>query len=209
MPAVSQRDYKLSNALYLGDLEVMEVQLSAERRDMIKRAIMQYGVVSVGIHMGDMSYDNYNPKTGAYYSGLAYYLDDPENGVTTDHAVAIVGWDDEYPRENFAEATRPQNNGAWIIRNSWGEDWADGGYFYVSYEEGTLCDGVAYDTVPAKEGETIYQYAPLGCISWYYPGADPLDVLYFANVFAHLANVSISSSRTSFLVRTWSYISFR
>ena len=71
-PAVSARDYKLTNALYLGDFGVREVQLSPERRDMIKRAVMRYGVVSVGIHMSAMSYKTYNPATHAYYSGLAY-----------------------------------------------------------------------------------------------------------------------------------------
>ena len=198
-PAVAARDYKLVNALYLGDFapgkEQWEVQLSAARRDMIKRAITQYGAVSVGIHMGGMNHDNYNSETGAYYSGLAYYVDDPKNGVTTDHAVAIVGWDDGYSRDNFAEANRPQSDGAWIIRNSWGEGWGDGGYCYVSYEEATLCDGVAYDSETARAGENVYQYDPLGCVTWYVPG-DPDEagnVLYFANVFTAEGDDAISS----------------
>lgn len=207
-PAVSQRDYKLVNALYLGDFatgkEQWEVQLSAARRDMIKRAITQYGVVSVGIHMGDMDSSNYNEETGAYYFGL--HLGDVMEGVdknndgkddivATDHAVAIVGWDDDYSRENFAEANRPQSDGAWIIRNSWGENWGDGGYCYVSYEEGTLCDGVAYDSETARAGENVYQYDPLGCVTWYVPG-DPDEagnVLYFANVFTAEGDDAISS----------------
>lgn len=198
-PAVAARDYKLVKALYLGDFapgkEQWEVQLSAARRDMIKRAITQYGAVSVGIHMGGMNHDNYNSETGAYYSGLAYYVDDPKNGVTTDHAVAIVGWDDGYSRDNFAEANRPQSDGAWIIRNSWGEWWGDGGYCYVSYEEATLCDGVAYDSETARAGENVYQYDPLGCVTWYVPG-DPDEagnVLYFANVFTAEGDDAISS----------------
>lgn len=207
-PAVAARDYKLVNALYLGDFapgkEQWEVQLSADRRDMIKRAITQYGVVSVGIHMGDMDSSNYNEETGAYYFGL--HLGDVMEGVdknndgkddivATDHAVAIVGWDDEYSRENFAEANRPQSDGAWIIRNSWGENWGDGGYFYVSYEEATLCDGVAYDSETARAGENVYQHDPLGCVTWYVPG-DPDEagnVLYFANVFTAEGDDAISS----------------
>lgn len=198
-PAVAARDYKLVNALYLGDFapgkEQWEVQLSAARRDMIKRAITQYGAVSVGIHMGGMNSSNYNDATDAYYSGLALSSDDPKDGVTTDHAVAIVGWDDEYPRENFAEDKRPQSDGAWIIRNSWGENWGYGGYFYVSYEEGTLCDGVAYDSEAARAGENVYQHDPLGCVTWYVPG-DPDEagnVLYFANVFTAEGDDAISS----------------
>lgn len=195
-PAVAARDYKLVNALYLGDFGAFEVQLSAERRDMIKRAVMQYGAVSVGIHMGGMNHDNYNSETGAYYSGLAYYVDDPTNGVGTDHAVAIVGWDDDYPSANFANGKQPKENGAWIIRNSWGDTQGDGGYFYVSYEEATLCDGVAYDSEPAHSGETIYQYDPLGCLTWYFPG-DPASVgdivLYFANIFTARSDDRIST----------------
>lgn len=198
-PAVAARDYKLVNALYLGDFapgkEQWEVQLSAARRDMIKRAITQYGAVSVGIHMGGMNSSNYNDATDAYYSGLALSSDDPKNGVTTDHAVAIVGWDDNYPSANFANGKQPKENGAWIVRNSWGENWGDGGYFYVSYEEGTLCDGVAYDSEAARAGENVYQHDPLGCVTWYVPG-DPDEagnVLYFANVFTAEGDDAISS----------------
>ena len=197
-PSVSARDYKLVNALYLGDSGAMEVQLSAARRDMIKRAIMQYGAVSVGIHMGDMDSSNYNAETGAYYSGLHLGEvmvgvdkdnDDEDDTVATDHAVAIVGWDNDYPKENFNAGKNgegPKENGAWIVRNSWGENWGDGGYCYVSYEEGTLCDGVAYDSEPAPAGEKIYQYDPLGCTNWYVYG-DPNEasnVQYFANIFS-------------------------
>ena len=162
---------------------------------MIKRAIMQYGAVSVGIHMGDMDSSNYNAETGAYYSGLTYYGNDKENGVTTDHAVAIVGWDDDYPSANFANGKQPKENGAWIVRNSWGENWGDGGYCYVSYEEGTLCDGVAYDSEAARAGENVYQYDPLGCIIWYaYGDAASLgNVLYFANIFTARSTDRINS----------------
>lgn len=199
-PAVSARDYKLVNALYLGDSGAMEVQLSAARRDMIKRAIMQYGVVSVGIYMGDYkSYLHEDKEAGiyAYYTGWSIGeglgfdcdKDGKEDKRSTDHAVAIVGWDNDYPKENFNAGKNgegPKENGAWIVRNSWGENWGDGGYFYVSYEEGTLCDGVAYDSEPAPAGEKIYQYDPLGCTNWYVYG-DPNEasnVQYFANIFS-------------------------
>lgn len=50
------------------------------------------------------------------------------------HAVIIVGWDDNYPKENFPEDCRPSENGAWIAHNSWGT-WGDNGTFYISYED--------------------------------------------------------------------------
>lgn len=37
------------------------------------------------------------------------------------HAITLVGWDD--------------NQKAWILRNSWGEDWGEKGYFRVAYDD--------------------------------------------------------------------------
>ena len=52
------------------------------------------------------------------------------------HAVAIVGWDDNYSRTNFGNA--PPGDGAWIIKNSWGNYSGEGGYYYVSYYDATF-----------------------------------------------------------------------
>ena len=38
-----------------------------------------------------------------------------------DHAVTIIGWDDNYSKDNFNTNQQPTTNGAWIIKNSWGE----------------------------------------------------------------------------------------
>jgi C1A family cysteine protease len=50
------------------------------------------------------------------------------------HGVSIVGWDDSFSRENFPVSNQPDGDGAWIVRNSWGPGWGDGGYFYMSYD---------------------------------------------------------------------------
>ena len=49
------------------------------------------------------------------------------------HAVTIVGWDDYFSKDNFLSDHKPPNDGAWIVRNSWGPDWGMDGYFYLSY----------------------------------------------------------------------------
>lgn len=200
-PEPAARDYKLTGAYYLGDNGAFEVQLSAERREMIKRAIVEYGAVSVGIYINAIYNDNmtgysdktFNRETSAYYSGLQYGVD-----VGTDHAVTIVGWDDAFSKDDFGN-NKPEKDGAWIVRNSWGDVWGDEGYFYVSYEEGTLCDGVVYDTEKAREGENVYQYDDLGCVGWYsldtlFPSVGGAkDVQYFANIFTAKSSDSIDA----------------
>lgn len=78
----------------------------------------------------------------------AQYTND--NTLDTDHAVTVVGYDDNYPKENFTrtmngevvEGSTPPGDGALIVKNSWGalteEDKAtvtydvDGNPVYVS-----------------------------------------------------------------------------
>ena len=61
----------------------------------------------------------------------------------------LVGWDDNFPKENFNSACRPSSNGAWLVRNSWGGDgYSRYGYFWLSYEDAGLLSRdkvVAYD----------------------------------------------------------------
>ena len=45
------------------------------------------------------------------------------------HDVVIIGWDDNYPQENFT--THPEGDGAFICKNSWGEEFGEDGYFLV------------------------------------------------------------------------------
>ena len=52
-----------------------------------------------------------------------------------DHAISIIGWDDNYSKNNFPEDIRPKEDGAYIALNSWGEYFGDNGVFYISYED--------------------------------------------------------------------------
>ena len=74
------------------------------------------------------------------------------------HRVCIVGWNDSYSRNNFLKD--PGHDGAWIVKNSWGTDWADGGYFYVSYYDTSIEVGkqsIAYIVNNDSYGR-IYQH---------------------------------------------------
>jgi hypothetical protein len=73
----------------------------------------------------------------------------------TDHGVVIVGWDDNYSKDNFLcydDNSTPQNNGAWLCRNSWGTGWGNSGYFWLSYEDATIW--AYYGTSIKKTNET-------------------------------------------------------
>lgn len=130
---------------YKSDYVVKNVYMYNYSVNTVKQAIMDYGAVASGIYM-----DNYFSLNGQAY----YYPYEDGN-----HAVAIVGWDDTYSRMNFDGAAMPSIDGAWIVKNSWGTSEHDGGYMYVSYEDKSLCEIVAYDMMPASErNDNNYQH---------------------------------------------------
>ncbi|UTB33028.1 MAG: lectin like domain-containing protein [Methanobacterium sp. ERen5] len=136
----------------------------------IKEALMKYGAIYSLMTFQDYYY---NPNTYSYYyKGHGDY----------NHAICIVGWDDNYSKTNFAG--NPPGNGAFIIRNSWGADWGDQGYFYVSYYDKNLAntdDNIIFLTGESvKNYNNIYQYDPFGDVGNY--GYNN-DVGWFSNVF--------------------------
>ena len=83
--------------------------------DSMKEHIANYGGIYAGISGASIFGDNYNNETGAMYCSDSF-----SNPI--DHAVTIIGWDDNYSVDNFNENNRPTANGAWIVKNSWGEE---------------------------------------------------------------------------------------
>jgi len=61
----------------------------------------------------------------------SFYCDGDGEICRSNHAVVIVGWDDDYQAQG--------QTGAFIVRNSWGSTWAGDGYFYVPYNDDSIC----------------------------------------------------------------------
>lgn len=57
----------------------------------------------------------------------------PPESVRGGHAVVAVGYDDGKTIKN-PNAGGPKTKGAFLIRNSWGSSWGDGGYGWLPYE---------------------------------------------------------------------------
>lgn len=136
----------------------------------IKKMITDYG--AAGIYFGAVNSMQGVTSQKIYSSTYkSYYNSTP---MTSNHAVVVVGWDDNFPKENFAK-TAP-GNGAFLVRNSWStngslDNMDYTGYFWMSYYEATL-DNYFYAVKAAKADKYTYNYQYDGYSSGYYGLAD-------------------------------------
>ncbi|MEW6609006.1 MAG: lectin like domain-containing protein, partial [bacterium] len=146
----------------------------------IKQAVMEKGAVCTAFYWEDPYYNS---------SSYAYYYN---GGKSSNHAVAIVGWDDNFSKTNFNSI--PPGDGAFILKNSWGTAWGDQGYFYISYYDTQLGkdedNAVFYNAEPVTNYGYIYQYDPLG---WVDNVGYSSNTAWFANIFNSLQNEEIKA----------------
>ena len=86
---------------------------------LIKEQLLLKRGVSIGF-MADISRPDQDlDETGVYLNNVtwAHYT---WESMLANHAVTIIGWDDNYPKENFLAEHQPPEDGAWLVRNSWG-----------------------------------------------------------------------------------------
>ncbi|MBQ4431240.1 MAG: hypothetical protein II877_07025, partial [Synergistaceae bacterium] len=162
---------RLTDILFSSLTPVRLTTESNDKRDRLipekaKELIMKHGALAIAYHAGNSGFNKY--ENSYYYSG------DEAN-----HAVVITGWDDNYSADKFTWHTKPSSNGAWIVKNSWGTDWAESGDFYMSYQQPIL-EGAAFIVEDLPADLKVYQHDPLGWCDVY--GAS-FDTLYAANVF--------------------------
>jgi len=109
---------------YVKDIEWCELEEDLSNIDQIKTLLMTRGAIGTYICSDyslfmDENYVHYQPP------------DDPEG---SDHVIAVVGWDDN----KVSAAPYP---GCWLCKNSWGDNWALDGFYWVSYYDKYCCKG--------------------------------------------------------------------
>ena len=155
-------------------------------RELIKQNILDHGAVTGMYYSGD--YDE--NRKNYYYTETknGYYC--PYSYCKPDHAITIVGWDDDFDKEWFSHSpSTPSENGAWLIRNSWtngGHAENYNGFFWMSYCDKSLYKYLyAVDIESADNYDHNYQYDGGNYYGGYfaYGGQDAA-----ANVFTVSAN---------------------
>lgn len=159
VPLINETEEKIKyEDRYDHDFVVTGVKSIPLQVDAIKEAVLSYGACDLYFYMYRTdSYTDYymNQETSAYYCPKTTNLG---------HAVSIVGWDDSYSRENFGKNAKPKADGAWLIKNSWGDYRGIGGFYWISYES-RIYSAVVYETAPKEEFENVYLYDGLGPVS--------------------------------------------
>ena len=105
----------------------------------IKTAIMTYGVVDVAVYVST-AWQNYSG--GIFTDAATSCTGSPCENTTTNHAVALVGWGHDATAGDY-----------WILRNSWGPTWGEGGYMRTAVTAARVACSVCY---------MVYQNTPPG-----------------------------------------------
>lgn len=173
----------LSPRVHLQEHLVLPARASGIDNANWKFAIKSYGAVNVSFYVdsgmasgANSAYWNQAAKA-FYYTGTA----------AANHAVALVGWDDNYPATSFVQ--RPAGNGAYLVKNSWGAAWGNAGYFWISYYDTRLGDAHVFRKPEAATNYLrAYLYDPLGHIASIGFGTTVADG---ANVFTAAASETL------------------
>ena len=157
-------------------VHVQEAQIiSSKNLEKIKEMVYKYGGVQSSLYTsmtstnGESKY--YNKETASY----CYIGEEKPN-----HDVVIIGWDDNYPKENFN--ANIDSDGAFICQSSWGNTFGKDGIFYVSYLDANIgVHNIVYTDVECTDNyDRIYQSDLCG---WQGILGYEQSYAYFANVF--------------------------
>ena len=153
-----ESDYQLSSAIFYNKSTDMSG---------IKQAIMKNGAVSTSYFYDK---DLFNSSADGY----CFYQNTESS---TNHSVTVVGWNDSFSASNFK--VTPPASGAWLVKNSWGTEWGDSGYFWLSYYDTSCNEFCEVNVRPAGSYDNNYQYDGVYCSGYYAYN----KTSYAANIF--------------------------
>ncbi len=133
-------------------------------REQIQEVLRTNGAISI----------SYADRSNDYYDIYGYTTLNNHN-PDADHTVTLVGWDDDFPAEYFDPPA--EENGAWLVQNSFSDRWGSGGYFWLSYETGFV-EPFGYEGSEAYSHVCSYDGSATNTIS-------TGDVTVLANVFEY------------------------
>ena len=165
---------------YVQNVVFLPVRSSVTDNAYIKQNVISHGALYTSMYWTDSSYNS---------STRTYYYNDPNDSFNdSNHAVVIVGWDD-----NKSVPGAP-GSGAFLIRNSWGTSFGESGYFWISYhDESVAFSKVAYFTKLDHTNDAydkIYQYDELGWVDDLGVGS---TTIYGANRFTAHSHESLKA----------------
>jgi hypothetical protein len=152
----------------------------------IKEAVFKYGGVQTSFYSALQNAGSssmyFNSQTNAY----CYIGTEKPN-----HEVVIIGWDDNYSKENFSIPL--EGDGAFICQNSWGDSFGENGVFYVSYYDTNIgTHNVVYTRVDETDNyDNIYQSDLCG---WVGKIGYEKESIYGANVFTAKKNEKVKAA---------------
>lgn len=171
---------------------IPQVRFLPENREEVKRAIMNYGAISTSMYV-DETMQEAEADMNKYYnpSDFTYYYDGTKS---TNHGILIVGWDDN--KQVTGGSASPQaTKGAWIIKNSWGPNFGEAGYFYIAYEDTQVLtsNGLYPDKEEVENIDSLHYYDKLGMITSLGTGS---EVIYGLTRFELLEGESVKKIGT-------------
>ena len=173
-----------NESFHIQDARIIFGRNNFTNNDDIKKAILYNGGLVTSYHHDQ---DDFNEKTSSYYQ---------DESDMPDHAITIVGWDDNYPASNFKDT--PPGNGAFIVKNSWSTDFGDKGYMYISYYDTSILSytyGIAFIIENTENYTKNYQTDLGGDIFYHENGQIPLK---YQNNYESTGNDLISGVGTYF-----------